>query len=102
MGNLDVIIMKEKVIIGMSGGVDSAVGAYLLIKEGYDVEALFMRNWDSMLNNDTLGNPNLENEICPQEQDYNDAKKVCEILGIKLHRIDFVKEYWDNVYIFFK
>ena len=93
--------MKEKVIVGMSGGVDSAVAAYELIKEGYDVEALFMRNWDSMLNNDTLGNPNLDNEICPQEQDYNDAKKVCEILGIKLHRIDFVKEYWDNVFTYF-
>ena len=93
--------MKEKVIIGMSGGVDSAVAAYLLQKKGYEVEGLFMRNWDSMLNNDTLGNPNLDNEICPQEVDYNDALKTCEILGIKLHRIDFVKEYWDNVFSYF-
>ena len=93
--------MKEKVIVGISGGVDSAVAAYLLLKEGYDVEGLFMRNWDSMLNNDTLGNPNLNNNICPQEEDYNDALKTCEILGIKLHRIDFIKEYWDYVFSYF-
>ena len=84
--------MKEKVIVGISGGVDSAVAAYLLKKEGYDVEGLFMRNWDSMINNDIDGNPNLNNNICPQEEDYNDALKTCEILGIKLHRVDFIKE----------
>ncbi len=91
----------EKVIVGISGGVDSAVAALLLKKEGYDVEGLFMRNWDSMLNNDTLGNPNFNADICPQEQDYNDALKTCEILGIKLHRVDFIKEYWDYVFTYF-
>lgn len=90
-----------KVIIGMSGGVDSAVGAYLLKKDGYEVEGLFMRNWDSMINNDTLGNPNLENNICPQEQDYNDALEACKILDIPLHRVDFIKEYWDYVFTYF-
>ena len=59
----------------MSGGVDSAVSAYLLKQEGYEVEGLFMRNWDATLNNDVLGNPTLNDGICPQEQDYNDAKK---------------------------
>ena len=91
----------KKVIIGISGGVDSAVAAYLLKKDGYDVEGLFMRNWDSSLNNDINGNPTLNNDICSQEEDYNDALKVCEKLGIKLHRIDFVKEYWDYVFTYF-
>ena len=95
------MLFLKKVIIGISGGVDSAVGAYLLKKEGYDVEGLFMRNWDSLMNNDINGNPTLNNDICTQEQDYNDALKICEKLKIKLHRIDFVKEYWDYVFTYF-
>ena len=91
----------KKVVIGMSGGVDSSVAAYLLKEQGYEVIGLFMRNWDSSLNNDYEGNPNLNNNICPQEQDYNDALKVCEELNIPLHRIDFIKEYWDNVFEYF-
>ena len=90
-----------KVVIGMSGGVDSSVAAYLLKKEGYEVIGLFMRNWDASVNNDNLGNPNLNNNICPQEQDYNDALAVSNELGIPLHRIDFVKEYWDYVFTYF-
>lgn len=93
--------MAKKVVVGMSGGVDSSVAAYLLQKQGYDVIGLFMRNWDSLVNNDTEGNPNLENNICPQEQDYNDALEVCNTLGIPLHRVDFIKEYWDNVFTYF-
>ncbi|MDE6284189.1 MAG: tRNA 2-thiouridine(34) synthase MnmA [Bacilli bacterium] len=91
----------KKVIVGISGGVDSAVAAYLLLQEGYEVEGLFMRNWDSTLNGDVLGNPNNDAYICPQEQDYNDALKLCEILGIPLHRVDFIKEYWDYVFTYF-
>lgn len=90
-----------KIIVGMSGGVDSSVAALLLQKQGYEVEALFMRNWDSTVNNDFEGNPDLNNDICPQEQDYNDAKDVCDKLGIKLHRVDFVKEYWNHVFTYF-
>jgi tRNA-specific 2-thiouridylase len=90
-----------KVIVGISGGVDSAVAALLLKNEGYEVEGLFMRNWDSNLNNDILGNPNNITDICPQEKDYNDAVILCEILGIKLHRVDFIKEYWDYVFTYF-
>ena len=91
----------KTVVIGMSGGVDSSVAALLLKKQGYNVIGLFMRNWDSTINNDYLGNPNLSNDICPQEEDYNDAKKVCETLNIPLHRVDYVKEYWDNVFTYF-
>ena len=91
----------KKVVIGMSGGVDSSVAAYLLQKEGYEVIGLFMRNWDSLVNNDTEGNPNLSNSICPQEQDYNDALLVCKKLNIPLYRVDFVKEYWDFVFKYF-
>lgn len=91
----------KKVVVGMSGGVDSAVAAYLLKKEGYEVIGLFMRNWDSMINNDIEGNDNNPNEICPQEQDYNDALEVCKKLDIPLKRIDFIKEYWDYVFTYF-
>ena len=91
----------SKVIVGMSGGVDSSVAAILLMQQGYEVEGLFMRNWDTSVNGDFLGNPDLNNDICPQEADYNDSVEVCEKLGIKLHRIDFVKEYWDYVFTYF-
>lgn len=91
----------KKVIVGVSGGVDSSVALILLKNQGYEVEGLFMKNWDSLINNDIEGNPTLENDICPQEQDYQDALKVCQKLNVKLHRIDFVKEYWDYVFTYF-
>lgn len=91
----------QTVVVGMSGGVDSSVAALLLKEAGYNVIGLFMRNWDSSLNNDILGNPTLKNSICPQEIDYNDAKIVCTKLNIPLYRVDFVKEYWDYVFTYF-
>lgn len=90
--------LKKRVVIGLSGGVDSAVAAYLLKKAGYDVIGLFMRNWDSMANNDILGNEAISQSICPQEQDYLDAQKAAQIIGIELKRVDFIKEYWDDVF----
>jgi len=90
-----------KVMIGLSGGVDSAVAAYLLKKEGHEVIACFMRNWDALANGDYLGNPTINNDQCPQEKDYQDAQKVADKLGIPLLRADFIKEYWDHVFSFF-
>ena len=90
-----------KVLVGLSGGVDSAVAAYLLQREGHEVSGGFMRNWDALANNDTLGNPTLGQAQCPQEVDYYDAVEVAKTLNIPLLRQDFVKEYWDNVFSFF-
>lgn len=92
---------KPKVIIGLSGGVDSSVGVIKLLEMGYDVEAIFMRNWDSAVNNDLLGNPDLMEDVCPQEKDYKDAQDVANKLGIKLHRVDFIEEYWNEVFTYF-
>ena len=90
-----------KVILGLSGGVDSSVSLKLLKDQGYDVEAMFMRNWDSATNNDILGNPDIDDDVCPQEKDYQDAVKVCEQLNVKLNRIDFIEEYWNTVFTYF-
>lgn len=99
------ILLKEcdsmKVILGLSGGVDSSVALKLLKDQGYDVEAMFMRNWDSATNNDILGNPDIDDDVCPQEKDYQDALHVANELGVKLNRIDFIEEYWDTVFTYF-
>ncbi len=87
-----------KVLVGLSGGVDSAVAAYLLKQQGYDVTCAFMRNWDSMAEDDFAGNPTLDDPVCPQEADYKDAMDAANLLGLKLLRIDFIKEYWDDVF----
>lgn len=92
---------KIKVIVGLSGGVDSAASVIRLMEEGYDVEAMFMRNWDSAANNDLRGNPTINDDVCPQEVDYQDALKVANKLGVKLHRIDFIEEYWNDVFEYF-
>jgi tRNA-specific 2-thiouridylase len=89
---------KKKILVGLSGGVDSAIAAYILKEQGYDVTCAFMRNWDSMANDDFAGNPTIDDSVCPQEQDYNDAKSVADKLGLPLLRIDFIKEYWDDVF----
>ncbi len=87
-----------KIIVGLSGGVDSSVAAYLLQQLGHDVEGLFMRNWDSVANHDLLGNPDLASPVCAQEEDFLDAQAVADKLGIVLHRVDFIEEYWSDVF----
>jgi tRNA-specific 2-thiouridylase len=82
---------QTKVIVGMSGGVDSSVSAFLLKEQGYQVEGLFMKNWEE---DDT-------DEYCAAAQDLKDAQAICDKLGIKLHTINFATEYWDNVFEYF-
>lgn len=87
-----------KILVGLSGGVDSAVAAYFLKEAGHDVTCAFMRNWDSLTNDDINGNPTLNEPICSQEKDWLDAKSVADMLGLELLRVDFIQEYWDQVF----
>ncbi len=82
---------RQKVIVGMSGGVDSSVSALLLTQQGYQVEGLFMKNWEE---DDT-------EEYCSATVDLADAQQVCERLDIPLHTVNFSSEYWDNVFEYF-
>ena len=82
---------QEKIIVGMSGGVDSSVSAYLLLQQGYLVEGLFMKNWEE---DDT-------EEYCSASEDLADAQQVCDRLDIPLHTVNFSGEYWDNVFEYF-
>lgn len=79
---------SQKVIVGISGGVDSSVSALLLQQQGYDVEGLFMKNWEE----------DDGTEYCTARQDLADAQLVCDRLGIHLHTVNFAAEYWDNVF----
>ena len=79
---------KTRVIVGMSGGVDSSVAALLLQREGYEVQGLFMKNWDE--DDDT--------QYCTAREDLADAERVAQQLGIPLHSANFAAEYWDNVF----
>ena len=79
---------NNKVIVGLSGGVDSSVATLLLLEQGYKVEALFMKNWEE---DDKDGH-------CTAEQDLSDAQKVADKLGVKLHTINFSADYWDDVF----
>ncbi|TNC80486.1 MAG: tRNA 2-thiouridine(34) synthase MnmA [Oleiphilus sp.] len=79
---------ETRVIVGMSGGVDSSVSALLLQQQGYQVEGLFMKNWDE----------DDGTEYCTAIEDLNDAQAVCQKLGIPLHQANFAAEYWDRVF----
>ncbi len=81
---------SKRVIVGLSGGVDSSVAALLLQQQGYDVQGLFMSNWDDD-----------EDAYCTTAEDYQDARRVAEHLGIPLHKVSFAREYRDRVFAYF-
>ncbi|NNU91263.1 tRNA 2-thiouridine(34) synthase MnmA [Anoxybacillus sp. CHMUD] len=88
--------MKEggkmaRVVVGMSGGVDSSVAALLLKQQGYDVIGIFMKNWD-----DTD-----ENGVCTATEDYEDVVRVCNQIGIPYYAVNFEKQYWEKVFTYF-
>ena len=83
--------MKKRVVLGMSGGVDSSVAAILLKEQGYEVIGVFMKNWDE----------EDENGVCMADEDYKDVVSVAEQLGIPYYSINFVKEYWERVFEYF-
>ena len=80
--------MRPQVIVGMSGGVDSSVAAYLLLEQGYDVSGLFMKNWEH----------DDQPEHCPAAEDLADAQSVCDHLNIQLNHVNFSNEYWHKVF----
>ena len=82
---------KTRVVVGMSGGVDSSVVAYLLKQQGYDVVGVFMKNWDDK--NDS--------GVCTATEDYQDVAKVADQIGIPYYSVNFEKEYWDGVFTYF-
>jgi tRNA-uridine 2-sulfurtransferase len=82
---------KTKMIVGISGGVDSSVALLLLKNAGYDVSAIFMQNWQA----------EKDDPFCKADQDLTDAKIVCDKLKVPLHTVNFTKEYWDKVFQYF-
>ena len=83
--------MRERVVVGMSGGVDSSVAALLLKQQGYDVVGVFMKNWEETD----------DNGVCTAEQDWGDVRQVCERIDIPYYAVNFSKEYWDRVFSYF-
>lgn len=80
-----------RVVVGMSGGVDSSVSALLLKEQGYDVVGVFMKNWDDT---DDSG-------VCTATEDFEDVKRVADKIGIPYYSINFEKEYWNKVFEYF-
>lgn len=80
-----------RVVIGMSGGVDSSVAALLLKEQGYEVIGVFMKNWDDT---DEFG-------VCTATEDYEDVRTVCDQIGIPYYAVNFEQQYWDKVFTYF-
>ena len=80
------------VVVGMSGGVDSAVAALLLKQQGYDVVGVFMKNWEE---------EDEESGVCTAASDYEDVKSVCSLIGIPYYTVNFAREYRDRVFSYF-
>ena len=83
--------MSERIVVGMSGGVDSSVAALLLKEQGYDVIGVFMKNWEEKD----------ENGVCTAESDWRDVRDVCDLIGIPYYSVNFAREYWDRVFSYF-
>src|SRR5690625_2912334 len=82
---------KTRVVLGMSGGVDSSVAALLLKEQGYEVIGVFMKNWDDT---DEFG-------VCTATIDYEDVRRVCDQIGIPYYSVNFEQQYWDKVFTYF-
>ena len=80
-----------RVVVGLSGGVDSAVSALLLKRAGYEVIGVFMKNW----------NEDNEDGVCTAESDWRDVRDVCDQIGIPYYAVDFARDYWDRVFTLF-
>ena len=83
--------MNGRIVVGMSGGVDSSVAALLLKKQGYDVVGVFMKNWEEQD----------ENGVCTAETDWRDVQEVCDAIDIPCYSVNFAREYWDRVFSYF-
>ena len=80
---------NRRVIVGLSGGVDSAVAALLLKEQGYEVTGVFMRNWEE------------QDGTCPAEEDYEDVRRVSEALDIPYYTVNFTRDYQERVFSYF-
>lgn len=89
---------KQRIVLGMSGGVDSSVCAFLLQQQGYDVVGLFMQNWDEVVNYDIKGHIQANHNNCNAAKDYKDALSVGNKLNITVHYKEFIDAYWKEVF----
>lgn len=90
---MDSKLKGKKVVLGLSGGVDSAVSCYLLLKQGYEVIPVFMKNWDRLINHDEKGDENKNFDGCESNEDYKMAQKIAKHFKLKLHKVEFIEQY---------